>query len=86
MNNPNIKIEEVSQWHTERVDYDYRYHWGKNFPEDNMEWWVEYRNKERKGLNVLSVEQLWTLNTLTRCLVSGFVTSAAEYVMMERLK
>jgi len=37
--------ERISEWHTERDDYDYRYHWGDNFPENDMNWWVEYRDK-----------------------------------------
>lgn len=35
--------EKTSKWHTERDDYDYRYHWDMGDPENT--WWVEYRKK-----------------------------------------
>ncbi len=38
-------MEEVSEWHTERQDYDYRYHW---IDMKNDKWWVEYREKNKK--------------------------------------
>jgi len=34
---------QISEWHTQRDDYDYRYHWI-----EQNKWWVEYRDKKRK--------------------------------------
>ena len=38
-------MEKMSKWHTERQDYDYRYHW-IDITKDR--WWVKYRAKEKK--------------------------------------
>ena len=52
--------EQISDWHTEREDYDYRYHWV-----ENGEWRVEYRDKEElaesntaKGVGIMTEEEL----------------------------